>query len=266
MPRANRHYLPGYIWHITHRCHKREFLLKFSKDKQRWLNWLFEAKRRFGLCILNYNVTSNHIHLLVFDCKKDGIAKSIQLVAGRTGQEYNQRKNRKGAYWEDRYHATAVENGSHLIRCLVYIDLNMVRAGEVEHPSEWPFGGYHEIHNLKQRYTLINRQKLMDMLEIKDNEQLCRSHRKWVEEVLKSSPNAREPKWSESIALGSKEYVEETQTKLGIKAKGRNVIANNEAYELREPKIPYSPVFNHKKATLRQNNRYFWDSFVKNSK
>ncbi len=155
MPRANRHYLAGYIWHITHRCHKREFLLKFAKDKQRWLNWLFEAKKRFGLCILNYIVTSNHIHLLVVDNKKDVISKSIQLIAGRTGQEYNQRKNRKGAYWEDRYHATAVEAGKHLIQCLVYIDLNMVRAGEVQHPSKWPFGGFNEIHNPRQRYSLI---------------------------------------------------------------------------------------------------------------
>ena len=28
MPRANRHYIPGYVWHITHRGHKKEFLLK----------------------------------------------------------------------------------------------------------------------------------------------------------------------------------------------------------------------------------------------
>ena len=33
------------------------------------------------------------------------------------------------AFWEDRYHATAVQDGDHLIRCLVYIDLNMVRTG-----------------------------------------------------------------------------------------------------------------------------------------
>ncbi len=45
MPRANRFYLPGYAWHITHRCHKREFLLKFDKDKRRWVQWLFEAKK-----------------------------------------------------------------------------------------------------------------------------------------------------------------------------------------------------------------------------
>ena len=33
MARAKRHYFPGQIWHLTHRCHKRELLLKFSKDR-----------------------------------------------------------------------------------------------------------------------------------------------------------------------------------------------------------------------------------------
>jgi putative transposase len=73
-------------------------------------------------------VTSNHIHLLVFDGgKRDVIPKSIKLVAGRTGQEYNQRKNRKGTFWEDRYHATAVSCDRHLIQCLVYIDFHPVK-------------------------------------------------------------------------------------------------------------------------------------------
>jgi hypothetical protein len=49
--RANRHHIPGQVWHITHRCHKKEFLLKFARDRRRWLSWLFEAKNRFGLRI-----------------------------------------------------------------------------------------------------------------------------------------------------------------------------------------------------------------------
>jgi len=149
MARANRHHLPGYAWHITHRCHKKEFLLKFEKDKLRWMKWLFEAKKRFGLEVLDYTVTSNHIHLLVHDSKEDVIPKSIQLIAGRTGREYNIRKGRQGAFWEDRYHATAVKSDGHLIQCLAYIDLNMVRAGVVSHPSEWMYGGYNEIQNPK---------------------------------------------------------------------------------------------------------------------
>jgi len=61
------------------------------------------------------------------DGKRDVIPKSIQLVARRTGQEYNQRKKRKGAFWEDRYHGTAVETGEHLLRCVVYIDFHPVK-------------------------------------------------------------------------------------------------------------------------------------------
>ena len=87
MPRANRHYIPGCVWHITHRCHKQEFLLRFATDRRRWLRWLFEARKRYGLSVLNYMVTSNHVHLLVRDGnERDVIPKSMQLICfrGRT--------------------------------------------------------------------------------------------------------------------------------------------------------------------------------------
>jgi REP element-mobilizing transposase RayT len=57
--------------------------------------------------------TSNHIHLLVKDRGHNEIPKSVQLVAGRVAQEFNQRKKRKGAFWEDRYHATAIASDQH---------------------------------------------------------------------------------------------------------------------------------------------------------
>lgn len=165
MPRANRYFLPGYVWHITHRCHKREFLLKFAQDQRRWLRWLFEAKKRFGVSILNYSVTSNHVHLIMTDVKgKDLIPQTMQLVAGGTGQEYNQRKDRNGAFWDDRYHATAIEVDVDLSQCMVYVDLNMVRADVVTHPSEWPFCGYNEIRNPRQRYSLIDHEHLSNLL------------------------------------------------------------------------------------------------------
>ena len=211
MARANRHYLPGYVWHITHRCHKRAFLLKFSKDKKRWIYWLFEAKKRYGISILNYIVTSNHIHLLVFENEKETIPKSIQLLAGRTAREFNQRKKRKGAFWEDRYHATAVQTGEHLIRCLVYIDLNMVRTVRIGHPSAWEDGGHNEIQSPKQRYSLIDRPKLIELLNKKDEEELKTAHSMWVETILRNGPSCRNPLWTESIAVGDKNFILSTK-------------------------------------------------------
>jgi putative transposase len=100
------------------------------RDWRRYLYWVFEAKKRFGLCVLDYMVTSNHIHLLIKDTGSNVIAQSMQLIAGRTAQKYNQRKGKRGAFWEDRDHATAIEIDEHLHRCVVYIDLNIVRAIE----------------------------------------------------------------------------------------------------------------------------------------
>lgn len=52
MPRANRFFLQGHVWHITHRCHQRQFLFRFSRDRARWLYWLFQARKRYQLCVL----------------------------------------------------------------------------------------------------------------------------------------------------------------------------------------------------------------------
>ena len=59
------------------------------------MHWLFEAKKRFGLSVLNYMITLNHVHLLIKDTGPNVIADSMQLIAGRTAQEYNQRKDRQ---------------------------------------------------------------------------------------------------------------------------------------------------------------------------
>jgi putative transposase len=260
LARANRHYLPGYVWHITHRCHKREFLLKFARDQRRWLQWLFEAKKRLGTSILNYTVTSNHIHLIIKDDKgEEVIPQTMQLIAGRTGQEYNQRKGRKGAFWEDRYHATAVEVDSHLIQCLVYVDLNMVRAGVVNHPSEWSFCGYNEIQNPRQRYSIIDHESLMELFDITSMDELKKIYRGFVEETLKKQGRERDRRWTESIAVGSEAFVRDTKERLGIKAVGREVMGGDGSFELRELEVPYEVNFTPENGGLSQENAFFWD-------
>jgi putative transposase len=257
MARAKRHYIPGLVWHITHRCHKKEFLLKFSRDKRSWLRLLFQVKKRYGLRILDYMVTSNHIHLLVWDDGRSNvIPRSIHLIAGRTGQEYNQRKKRTGAFWEDRYHATAVERGSHLIQCIAYIDMNMVRAGVVNHPAEWPFSGYNEIQSNRQRYSIIDRKRLMNLLHSENINDLKSFHSRWIEKSIEAKIFERESKWTESIAVGSKSFIEKTKEQLGNKARGRKAIENTGTYELREGQVSYSDDFAYKNSGLRGKNRH----------
>jgi putative transposase len=207
-------------------------------------------------------VTSNHIHLLVVDTgDRDVISNSIQLAAGRTGQEYNQRKDRRGAYWEDRYHATAVESGDHLARCMVYIDRNMVRAGVVHHPSMWPFCGYNEIQEPRRKNVLIDYERLQGLLGAGSYDQLRSSHKGWVDAYLGDGNNRREEKWTKSIAVGSKAFVESVKTLLGALARGRKVREAAEAYQLREPSARYSGHFGVKNEGIGPENTYYWNVY-----
>ena len=262
MARANRHFIPGQIWHITHRCHKRDFLLKLAKDRRGWMKWLYEAQLRYGVLVFNFIATSNHVHLLLLDeSGHEAIPKSMQLVAGRTAQEYNRRKNRKGAFWEDRYHATAIEGADHLLRCLVYIDLNMVRAGVVSHPSEWPFSGYHEIQSPRRKCAIIANEKLAEKAGFQSYAMFKKAHDEWVNESLSNSGNTRQRKWTESIAVGSEPFTRWIKEQLGIRAKGRTIIEGIDGVcQLRESAPSYIDDFAPEKEHIGAENTYYFDT------
>jgi len=96
------------------------------------------------------------------------------------------------------------------------------------------------------------------LLGIKHIDQLSEYHRKWVEENLKNGSNQRDAKWTESIAVGDKEFVMKTKAKLGARAVGRTVLENKEGFELKEAQSPYNRVFAPEKYSLRLKNEHFW--------
>ena len=203
MPRASRIYAPGQVFHITHRCHKREFLLKFKQDRERYRYWLFMARKRYGFCVLNYMITSNHIHLLVMCTNEDTIPASMQLVAGRTAQEYNQRKKRNGAFWEDRYHVSVIEADEHFYRCFIYIDLNMVRTGRVQYPLDWEYCGYYELFFGRQRYQVLAVTVVLKLLGYRSIDEFRENHSLLIKESLRENRLSREPFWTEKKVIGS---------------------------------------------------------------
>ncbi len=177
--------------------------------------------------------------------------------------EYRVRKERKGAFWEDRYLATAIESGDHLLRCIVYIDLNMVRAGAVNHPSEWEFSGYSEIQNPRRKCALIAYDRLRALLDFSEYEDFAAAHRQWIDQSLKDRQNReRDSKWTESIAVGSEEFTETTKRQLGIRAKGRKVIDTQGICELREAEADYLVGFAPENSDFGVKNAYCWNAIA----
>jgi len=84
-------------------------------------------------------------------------------------------------------------------------------------------------------------------------------HNKWVNEYLDNGNNIRDDKWTKSIAVGSRGFVEGVKSILGVRAKGRKSKETGGFYQLREPSIPYGTYFGVKKDDIEPENTYFWN-------
>ena len=88
MPRANRYIVPGNVYHLTHRCHDRKFLLKFARDRNGYRARLREAILAVDLSLLTYNITSNHVHLVIYADDSEQVAVLMQQAAGEFARDY----------------------------------------------------------------------------------------------------------------------------------------------------------------------------------
>src|SRR4029077_2199345 len=68
----------------------------------------------------------------------------IKELKGRFAQWYNQRHDRYGVLWAERFKSVLLEGGQALAAVAAYIDLNPVRAGLCADPKDYRYCGYAE--------------------------------------------------------------------------------------------------------------------------
>lgn len=254
MPRANRYIVEGHAYHLTHRCHDGAFLFRFAKDRQRYRQMLRKQLCEGTISLLNYTITSNHTHLLVLvrEGGPEALSRFMQRLEGDFAQYYNIRAGRHGAFWSDRYHAVMIDRGNYTWACMKYIDLNMVRAGVVNHPEQWEWTGFRELMGLRSRNRLLDVDLLLKRLEIKDIECFRMNYRRSIEEAIENRNLRREDIWTEALGVGSQTYVKA----LGQQVRNRVAVAFQESnpgtnvWTVRETFNPHGLVFDWKKRSI----------------
>jgi putative transposase len=212
MPRANRYYLPGNTYHLTHRCHDRRFLLRFAIDRDAYRRILWESKPRYSVWVLAYCLTSNHVHLLLRSEDDQSISRWMQRAEGEFAQWYNRRKGRSGAFWEGRYHCTLIDSPEHCERCMTYIELNMVRAGVVTHPQEWRWCSYQDWMGKRKRYLLVEVERALEFFGGHGLPLFREHYESRIREGIERGRLAREPWWTESVAVGNATFVQQVES------------------------------------------------------
>src|ERR1700752_5260753 len=72
------------------------------------------------------------------------ISVFIKELKGRFAQWYNQRHDRYGVLWAERFKSILLEGGEALPAVAAYIELNPVRAGLCTDPKDYRYSGYAE--------------------------------------------------------------------------------------------------------------------------
>lgn len=239
----------GHVWLITHRCRDQTPRLGSNRDRLLWRRWLFEARRCFGLQVLNYIARRDRVHLLVRDRGEGEIGSAMQLVGARTSRSFHGRRHLRGAFWEDRYQATAVDNDEQLRRYLVCIDLSIVRCRQVRHPRDWDISGYQEIQHPRTRYRIIDTGALMEVLRINDPQALRRTHWRWIEEAMRTRHSADRDGWDGQLA-GSSWLVGHFRNAQAARLRQYRIETANAGHCLREEPLSYNICFDEETTGL----------------
>jgi putative transposase len=142
MARLPRLTLPGYPHHIIQRGNNRQAIFASNADYEALLALLDEYARKFGVAIHSYVLMSNHLHLLATPQDAEGIPQLMQALGRSYVRYFNSRQSRTGTLWEGRYKSTLIQAERYLLACMVYIDLNPVRAGIAADPADYPWSSY----------------------------------------------------------------------------------------------------------------------------
>jgi len=132
----------GYPHHLILRGNNRQDIFRGPSDFERMLELLEGYGREHGVEVHAYVLMSNHLHLLLTPRREQALPKMMQALGRSYVRGFNQRHGRSGTLWEGRYRSTLIQTERYLLACMVYIDLNPVRAGMVAQAADHPWSSH----------------------------------------------------------------------------------------------------------------------------
>jgi putative transposase len=142
MVRSPRPDLAGVAQHIIQRGNDRTACFRDDRDRRHYLTSLGHMALRYNCAIHAYALMTNHVHLLVTPVGVGAVSRMMQGIGRWYVSEFNIRHGRTGTLWEGRYKSCLVDTETYLLACYRYIELNPVRAGLVDDPSDYPWSSY----------------------------------------------------------------------------------------------------------------------------
>jgi putative transposase len=103
---------------------------------------LKEYAEKFDVDVHAWVLMTNHVHLLCTPNSSSAVSSMMQSLGRQYVQYFNRRYERSGTLWEGRFRSSLVQSEKYLLQVYQYIELNPVRAGMVNDPSDYSWSSY----------------------------------------------------------------------------------------------------------------------------
>ncbi len=197
MPRHGRVQSRSGYMHLIVRGIGKQILFEDTEDYNRFLSTLERFCMETGVRVCAYCLMENHVHLLIYD-KKKNVSLMMKKLEVSYSMYFNRKYERSGHLFQDRYLSENVENDSYLLTVFRYILNNPHKAGicttqaypwssyrQYEHPA--PFMDLRLIRHLLghcEQYTAFlhteNRDLCLEWEKRKHDDQ-------WALDIIKKS-------------------------------------------------------------------------------
>ena len=140
MPRRARSFGSSGYMHVITRGIGRQLLFEEDNDYSYYLKLLEKCSIETGVKICAYCLMENHVHLLVFD-DKHNIAAMMKKLGVRYSWYFNNKYDRTGHLFQDRFKSENIEALNYLMVSFRYILQNPQKAG-ICRASEYVWSSY----------------------------------------------------------------------------------------------------------------------------
>ena len=153
MPRFPRSYIKTSYFHVIVQGINKNYIFNYPEDIKYYIKILYDFSKDYSIEIIAYCIMNNHAHILLKTRNLNNLSKFMHRINTKYAVYYNQKYNRVGYVFRDRYKSEGIYSEDHLYRCIQYIYDNPVKAKICDKPEDYKYSNYKKYNNKFSDYN-----------------------------------------------------------------------------------------------------------------
>ena len=187
MPRQARKMSESGIYHAIVRGINKQAIFEDEQDSSFFLNALDHYKQVCGYQLLAYCLMGNHVHLVI-QAGKESLDSIFRRLGGKYSYWYNNKYQRVGHLFQDRFLSEPVESDAYLLMAVRYVHQNPLVANMVRDIGDYPLSSYNDYLATSNDEMLTDTGLILSML---GKEEFVRYHTEVTDDKCLEIPDKR---------------------------------------------------------------------------